>query len=403
MNHSLRIKQETAWGEEVFSLLSWFDMELVKNARVMVVGAGALGNEVLKNLALFGVNNIVIVDFDTIERSNLSRSVLFREADAENKRPKVEAAAERLKEINPGLSIMTINGDIGPDVGLGLFREMDVVIGCLDSRYARYLINQHSFRANKAWVDGGIENMDGYVRVFRPGVSCYACSLSPEEMEVIRLRTGCDIIAKNSAAGGRIATTPVIASIIGAIQVQEALKIIHSGKVKDNGFKSLEGMLYKYNGLTMQTNLFRMESHDDFCVNHDVWEPVVSISELSADTSVKEALGLIGEALGEEDVCINMMNNKFVSTLTPESTEKEVEVLLPQSKVETFLANNHLGTGARERIFQDFHEDIDKDFPYLHMTLKEIGIPPYDVIQVSSLSGIHYVLLAGDRDKSEFK
>ena len=70
------------WGDGVYDLLSWFDTERVRNARVLVVGAGALGNEVLKNLALFGVGNIYVVDYDTIEYSNLTRSILFREEDA---------------------------------------------------------------------------------------------------------------------------------------------------------------------------------------------------------------------------------------------------------------------------------------------------------------------------------
>ena len=70
------------WGEEVFPLLSWFRLDKVRNANVMVVGCGALGNEVLKNLALFGVEHLVIVDFDTIELSNLTRSILFTPEDA---------------------------------------------------------------------------------------------------------------------------------------------------------------------------------------------------------------------------------------------------------------------------------------------------------------------------------
>lgn len=67
------------WGEGVFTLLSWFKKDRVKNARVLVAGAGALGNEVVKDLALFGVGTIYVVDFDRIEISNLTRSVLFRE------------------------------------------------------------------------------------------------------------------------------------------------------------------------------------------------------------------------------------------------------------------------------------------------------------------------------------
>lgn len=70
------------WGEGVYTLLSWFKKDKVKNAKVLVAGAGALGNEVIKNLALFGIGHIFVVDFDKIEISNLTRSVLFREDDA---------------------------------------------------------------------------------------------------------------------------------------------------------------------------------------------------------------------------------------------------------------------------------------------------------------------------------
>ena len=83
------------WGEGVFNLLSWFKKDKVKNARVLVAGAGALGNEVVKNLALFGVGHIYIVDFDRIELSNLTRSVLFREDDAYNHDYKAVVAAKR--------------------------------------------------------------------------------------------------------------------------------------------------------------------------------------------------------------------------------------------------------------------------------------------------------------------
>jgi len=65
------------WGEGVYTLLSWFKKEKVRNARVLVAGAGALGNEVVKNLVLFGIGHIYVADFDEIEVSNLTRSVLF--------------------------------------------------------------------------------------------------------------------------------------------------------------------------------------------------------------------------------------------------------------------------------------------------------------------------------------
>ena len=91
------------WGTDVFPLLSWFKQERLDRANVMVVGCGALGNEVLKNLALFGVGHVVVVDFDSIEPSNLTRSILFSRADAEARRPKATVAAKRIREINPSI------------------------------------------------------------------------------------------------------------------------------------------------------------------------------------------------------------------------------------------------------------------------------------------------------------
>ena len=144
----------------------------MKNARVLVAGAGALGNEVVKNLALFGVGHIYVVDFDRIELSNLTRSVLFREEDAYNHSYKAEIVAKRAREINPQIKVTPIVGNLFSEVGLGLYRSVDVVIGCLDSRIARYLLNRLSLRAGKSWIDGSIENLTGVVKVYTPGMNC---------------------------------------------------------------------------------------------------------------------------------------------------------------------------------------------------------------------------------------
>lgn len=149
----MQTNRKYEWGEGVYTLLSWFKKDRVKNARVLVAGAGALGNEVVKNLALFGVGHIYVVDFDRIEISNLTRSVLFREDDAYNHRYKAEVVAQRAREINPQIEVIPIVGNLASEVGLGLYRSVDVVIGCLDSRIARYLLNRMSIRAGKSWID----------------------------------------------------------------------------------------------------------------------------------------------------------------------------------------------------------------------------------------------------------
>lgn len=396
---TLVIKDKRQWGAEVFSLLTWFDLEKVKNARVMVVGAGALGNEVLKNLALFGIGNIVIVDFDVIEYSNLCRSVLFRKPDADTRRSKVDAAAQRVKEINPEINVIPLQANIGPDVGLGLIKEMDVIIGCLDSRYARFLINTHCFRANKSWIDGAIENLEGYVRIFSPGVNCYECSLTKMELENITLRTGCPDIAKVNTSYGRVATTPVSASIIGAIQVQEALKVIHYQNNEEEGrkYKSLRGKLYKYDGMFIDSRVYKMASYNNGCSSHDLWEPVIAVDQLSASTKISDALNMIKEALNTSQVVINLRNNAFILKIIMSKTEKEYEVMLPESKMSDFLLNNTLKIDLTDRIYQDFVENIGDDFQYKNLSLQQIGIPFYDIIQVSTSRGVNYVELSGDK------
>lgn len=397
---SLKLNKDKRWGEEVFGLLSWFDMDKVANAKVMVVGAGALGNEVLKNLALFGVGNIVVVDYDNIEYSNLSRSILFRPDDAANKRSKVEAAAERLRDINPGINIIPIHGNVGPEVGLGLFNKMDLVIGCLDSRLARFFINMHCFRVNKPWVDGGIENLEGYARVFKPGINCYECILTEEELQNIALKTGCPDIAKVNVSHGRIATTPISASIIGAIQVQEALKIIHDLSEKDNrDCRTLTGRLFKYDGLYMNSKVYKMQSHEDDCISHEEWSPILKLKELHADMSVEDSLRLLKEKLNADQVFINLRNNVFIDRIITDKTEQSYEVLLPESKISDFIMNNPYEIDPTERIFQDFTEEIGDEFQHKHLSLRDIGIPYFDIIQVTTSRGVNYVELSGDENK----
>ena len=99
----IRITDPDTDRYHTFGYISWWQQEVVRNATVMVVGAGALGNEVLKNLALMGIGNILICDFDTIEDSNLSRSVLFRTTD--RGRRKVDAAAERSQRAQQPMSM----------------------------------------------------------------------------------------------------------------------------------------------------------------------------------------------------------------------------------------------------------------------------------------------------------
>jgi len=388
------------WGEGVFTLLSWFKKDKVKNARVLVAGAGALGNEVVKNLALFGVGHIFVVDFDQIEISNLTRSVLFREEDAYHHAYKSVIVAKRAMEINPQIKVTPIVGNLFSEVGFGLYRSVDVVIGCLDSRMARYQLNRLCMRAGKTWIDGSIENLTGVVRVYAPGKSCYECGLSREEFNQIMLRTGCADVMRTQSSAGRVATTPVSSSIIGAIQVQEAMKIIHTDE--ETPFQTLEGKMLHYNGMVNATNIYQFASWKRICPAHERWEPVVNAPQLSATMTVKDVLTILRSLLKVESVEINMYNNKFVDKIVSDHPEKEFEVMLPESKLDAFVNSDPelRKLSYCTLLHKSFFENIDDSFPYQNLSLQQVGIPLFDVVHVSTEKGGGYVELDGDANST---
>ena len=386
------------WGEGVFTLLSWFKQDKVRNAKVLVVGAGALGNEVIKNLTLFGVGTIFVCDFDRIELSNLTRSVLFREKDAYEHSYKAEVAAKRAMEINPQIKVIPIVGNLFSEVGLGIYKDVDVVIGCLDSRIARYLLNRLCMRVGKTWIDGSIENMTGVVKVYSPGINCYECNLSREEFNNIMLRTGCADVVRAQTSAGRVATTPISASIVGAMQAQEAMKIIHTSDGEPTPFKTLSGKMWRFEGMTNTINMYKYSSWKNNCPAHERWTEIIQCDELSAEMKVKEVLEKLKKILNVSVVEINMRNNNFIDKIISDRPEKEFVLHIPESKLEdTIQSNEELRKLSYRTIFHKcFYENIDESFPYMELSLIEIGIPRYDIIQVSTDKGLKYVELSKD-------
>src|SRR4051812_38400242 len=142
-----------------FRLIRWWDQSKLARAKVLVVGAGALGNEIVKNLALLGVGQVLIVDMDRIENSNLSRSVLYRASD--NGSYKSEAAARAARDIYPDLRSHALVANAVYDLGMGVYRWADVVMGGLDNREARLSINRACLKVGRPWIDGAIEQIQG--------------------------------------------------------------------------------------------------------------------------------------------------------------------------------------------------------------------------------------------------
>ncbi len=388
------IETLATWGGDIFPQLSWFREDKVAAARVMVVGCGALGNEVLKNLVLFGIRHLVIVDFDQVEVSNLSRSVFFRKSDAEARRYKVDVLAERLRELNPCVEVQTIRGDIAYDVGLALLRTMQVVIGCVDSRWARYAINRLCMRAGVPWVDGGIEALEGTVRVFMPGENCYACNLGPEGLNELRRRMPCSGIIRRNEAAGRVPTTPIVASVIGAVEVQEALKLIHHEELQQGLMTSLCGRVFYYEGQHLTTRLAQFKAYDDDCPVHEQWDHIQPTA-LTREMAVSEALQQLRHELQSDEVTIVLTNDCFVDYVEDRISYARVQAMCPGHRVPSFVEQHEtLRQRPLSALYQHEYQRIDDHFPYPTLTLGELGIPPQDVLHVSTSHGDDYLAMS---------
>jgi adenylyltransferase/sulfurtransferase len=368
-----------------------FDQQRVSAARIMVVGCGALGNEVLKNLVLLGVEHIVVVDFDVVEAGNLSRSILFSKSDSAQHRLKVEVVAERLRAINPAVEIVTVCGDIAYDVGLGLLRRQDVVIGCVDSRWARYCINRLCMRAGIPWVDGGIGELEGTSRVFVPGKNCYACNLGPKGLEELAKRMPCAGVIRRHEEIGEMPTTSIVASVIGAVQVQEALKLIHGDMLAKGEHTSLCGKMFYYDGQHLTTKLVDFQAYDDDCAVHDQWQPIRP-SSITSDMTISEVMVTIEKELKVKDACICLENDCFVDYVVDRSTDHRVFVMSPGHLVEKCIDDNLLLAGVPYgSLYQHEFREIDSNFPYMDSTLSQLGIPAWDVLHVVAEGSEYYM------------
>ena len=370
----------------------------IRDARIMVVGCGALGNEVLKNLALAGAGHLVLVDFDQVEESNLTRSILFRREDALAGCRKVDVAARRLREINPAIQVTTIFGDVAYDVGLGYFADADVVIGCVDSRWGRYCINRLCMRAGTPWVDGAIEGLQGTARVFAPGKNCYACNLGPVGLEELRRRMPCSGVIRREERAGHVPTTAVAASIIGAVQVQEAMKIIDPDSVADASAVSLLGRMFHYDGACTTARTADFAAFDDDCPVHEVWGPV-SDSPLTAGSTVAQTLEFLRSQAASSrdgDVSFFLHDDCFVDFVEAADGSLRVEAMLPGRRVEAFASERELLRGyLLSELTQNEYRRIDASFPYAGLSLGSLGIPPFDILKARILNDTCYYRMKG--------
>ena len=368
-----------------FELIGWWDQDRLKNARVVVIGAGALGNELLKNLALLGVGHVFIADLDTIENSNLSRSVLYREADCG--RMKAEVAAERARDIYPEMKTQAFCGNIVYDLGLGIYRWADVILGGLDNREARVAMNQSAARAGRVWIDGAIERLDGVARVFDPATGpCYECTMSEVDWKMLEARRSCSLLTREEMEQGRVPTTPTTSSVVAGVQAQEAVKLLHC-------LDAIKGQGFVFDGTWHQSYLVTYTRLED-CPAHEMFDPVEAFEQSIADTKTGDFLEHVRRALGPDAVI--EVNNDLLESLTCLKCQETEPLLASLGRVTE--SQGRCPTCGEPRTPNVYHT-IGDNPALLDQTLGELGIPPWDVLGGRSGLEQRFYEFVADRDQ----
>ncbi|TDE22938.1 adenylyltransferase/sulfurtransferase MoeZ [Actinomadura sp. 6K520] len=185
----------------------------LKNSKVLVVGAGGLGSPALLYLAAAGIGTLGVIDFDVVDESNLQRQIIHRQSSLG--RPKVESAAETVREINPLIDVVVHDTALDNDNVMDIFSGYDLILDGTDNFATRYMVNDAAVLLGKPYVWGSIYRFDGQASVFwAEHGPCYRC-LYPEPPP--------PGMVPSCAEGGVLG---VLCSSIGSIQVNEAIKLL---------------------------------------------------------------------------------------------------------------------------------------------------------------------------------
>lgn len=213
----------------------------LKNAKVLVIGAGGLGAPALQYLAAAGVGLIGVIDDDEVENANLQRQVIHLDADIGL--PKVFSAQNAMLAQNPHIEVRPYHRRLSKEIAKELFDEYDLILDGTDNFETRYLVNEAAVRSSKPLISGALSQWEGQLSVFDPqsGTPCYQCIFpnapAPE-------------LAPSCAQAGVIGPLP---GVIGAMMAQEAIKLITgAGHVLRNEMLIYDGLYGETRKMTLK-------------------------------------------------------------------------------------------------------------------------------------------------------
>ena len=234
----------------------------LKQARVLMIGAGGLGAPLGLYLAAAGVGHLGILDFDVVDFTNLQRQVTFSTTDVG--RPKIEAAKERLSAMNPAIEITTHETRLTSENALDIFKDYDIIVDGTDNFPTRYLVNDACVLLGKRNVYGSIFRFEGQVSIFgAPDGPCYRC-LYPEPPP--------PGLVPSCAEGGVLGVLP---GIVGSLQAIETIKLILGAG------DSLVGRLMLFDALGMKFRELKLKKNPDcpLCGTHPTITKLIDYEE----------------------------------------------------------------------------------------------------------------------------
>jgi adenylyltransferase/sulfurtransferase len=405
-----------------------YPMKPIRQAKVILGGVGALGNEVLKNLALLGIGNTIACDLDRVEAHNLTRAPMFRPSDMGES--KARAGALRAKELNPDINVTAFDGSIG-DLGLGAFRRADIVFSTFDGVVPRYLVNTACMATKTPWIDGGLDAMDheaGAVTVFdarNPQARCYTCGKDSakviRELKMVRAPAGCGAMDQHVLGIGGVPTTPMMASIVAGIQVSAALAILTGGQPESDhpqeAWISRSAKMWREEFLRIELGARRilrvrnrrfMNCYHHDCAPAELMPP--DALRIKQDWNSKTLTAFEVLETAERDLACENVMIQLPEYLVPEMDCDDCHHRWESFKSYATLRMSRsaglcprCGSGRIDAVKgRELLYSIKRASPFLHRPMAEIGIRPLDILAIDALNdagesvGRMYYELAGD-------
>lgn len=360
----------------------------IRQTKVLVIGAGAGGNELLKNLALMGFGNFTIVDFDPIESSNLSRTTLFTKEDVG--KPKAEVAADVLKKVSlhESPNITAINAKI-QEVGKQVFLDNDIVVCCVDTANARAYISDWCVKLQKPFFEMGFEKFVIQISFFPNETKTDSCL-----REIIGFgefsgkRQSCSKLKMNDTNLQHIPTIQVAAAFAGVFVATEIILFLQ-GKSK------LKNKMLQYSAEYHRCNVIEAPQSTK-CFIHKDNELKIVESTLNNEATVSELLFQTKNVVNEE--CLLRLEDEFILTMDCEECEKEIQINKFKSEVydQERWCKDCLAEGKYEeipisrnwKIIREINLINKKHTDFLQMKLSTFSVRNNDLIRVDSLNDL---------------